>query len=128
MSEHQDAPGDLRDELRQLGSNLKALLEAAWESEERKRAQAEVASALSEAAAALTSAARELAGGPAGQKLREEVEEWTERLRQSEARQHARSELVAVLRRMNAELAEMASRWPASGGERDEHRQRRGEA
>ncbi len=128
MDDRQHVPGDLRDELQQLGSNLKAVLEAAWESEERKKAQAEVASAMAEAAAALSNAARELAESPAGQKIKAEVEEWGEMLRRSEVRGHARAELLEALHKVNVELAELVTRWRASAGQDDQHRTPRGEA
>lgn len=128
MDDEQQLPRDLRDELQQLGSNLKAILEAAWESDERRKAQAEVASALSEAAAALSSAARELAESPAGQKIKAEVEEWGELLRRSQVRAHARTELLEALHKVNTELAELAARWRASAGEDDQSHAPRGEA
>ncbi len=124
---NQPEPG-LGDELRRLGSQLKAILEAAWESDERQRAQSEIASALTEVAATLNSAAKDMLESPAGQKLRADVEAWGEKLRQSGLRERAHAELVDALRRVNAELAGLAARWHASPDEAEQPDSPRGEA
>lgn len=116
--QHPGEPG-LSDELRQLGRNLKTVLEAAWESEERRRLQTELASALEEVATALSSSAHDMLNSPAAQKFHDEVEAWREKIRQSDLSQQVHSELLDALRRVNAQLSGLAERWRAAHDDLD---------
>ncbi|MEW6569099.1 MAG: hypothetical protein AB1449_13240 [Chloroflexota bacterium] len=122
MDEPRQTPDDLMSELRQLGQNLKAVLQAGWESDERKKAQAELESALGEAAAALHGAGKEFIESPAGQKLRAEVEDLGQKLRRAEVREKAQAELLEALHKVNAELARLAARWQSPAGPQNEDR------
>ena len=53
MDERREKQEAVRDELRQLGANLRAAIHEAWESDERRRLHVEIASGLEEAAATL---------------------------------------------------------------------------
>lgn len=128
MDDRQPQRSVLGDELRQLGSNLKAILEAAWESDERRKLQAEIGSALTELAAALSSSAKEMLEGPAGQELQAEVEAWRQKVRQSDLHERAHTELVDALRKVNAELSALVGRWRAAPDDSDQHGGSRGEA
>lgn len=128
MDDRQPREPALGDEVRQLGSNLKAILEAAWESDERRKLQAEIASALTEVAAALSSSAKEMLEGPAGQKLQAEVEAWRQKVRHSDLHERAHTELLDALRKVNAELSALAARWRAAPDDSDPPGGSRGEA
>jgi len=117
MTEPQDAHDDLGDELRALGANLKDMLQAAWESDERKRAQQEIETGLEDLARTLRSAGQEFAAGPTGQRLKADVHDLHERLRTSQVDDRVRQELVAALRRVNEELGKAARNWAMQGGD-----------
>ena len=113
MSEPQSTPDDLGDELRALGATLKNMLHAAWESDERKRAQQEIETGLEDLARTLRSAGQEFAASPTGQRFKADVHDLHERLRSSQVDDQVRKELAAALRRVNEELGRAARAWGA---------------
>ena len=117
MTEPKDAHDDLGDELRALGANLKDMLQAAWESDERKRAQQGIETGLEDLARTLRSAGQEFSSSPTGQRLKADVHDLHERLRTSQVDDRVRQELVAALRRVNDELGKAARAWAAQSGD-----------
>jgi hypothetical protein len=117
MSEPRNAHDDLGDELRALGANLRDMLQAAWESDERKRAQREIETGLEDLARTLRSAGQEFSASPTGQRLKADVHDLHDRLRTSQVDAQVRQELVAALRRVNEELGKAARAWGAEGGD-----------
>jgi ElaB/YqjD/DUF883 family membrane-anchored ribosome-binding protein len=117
MSEPQNTHDDLGDELRALGATLRDMLQAAWESDERKRAQQEIETGLEDLARMLRSAGQEFSASPTGQRLKADVHELHERVRASQVDDQVRQELVAALRRVNEELGKAARAWAAKGGD-----------
>jgi hypothetical protein len=117
MSEPQTTHDDLGDELRALGATLRDMLQAAWESDERKRAQQEIETGLEDLARTLRSAGQEFSASPTGQRLKADVHDLHERLRASQVDDQVRQELVAALRRVNEELGKAARAWMAKGGD-----------
>ena len=111
MSESQDKPDDLGDELRALGANLRDMLQAAWESDERKRAQHEIETGLEDLVRTLRSAGQEFAASPTGQRLKADAQDLHDRLRTSQVDDRVRQEIVAALRRINEELGKAAQAW-----------------
>jgi hypothetical protein len=101
---------DLGEEFRNLGANLKQVLQEAWRSEERIRLQQEVESGLSDAAAALRAAAADFEQSPAGGRLKAEMEDLGEKIRDGRLQDDVRSELVEMLRKLNDELKAAAAR------------------
>jgi hypothetical protein len=65
--------GEFSDELRALGENLRSVLQAAWDSDDRRRLQREIESGMSELAESLGKAAREFSESEAGWQMKEEV-------------------------------------------------------
>jgi uncharacterized membrane protein YccC len=103
-------PDDLAAELRALGANLKEVLKAAWESEERRRLQTEIGSGLEDLASTLKSAAQEFSESPTGQRLKADVQDARERLRKGQVEGRMREDMLAALRKINAELSKAAAR------------------
>lgn len=114
MTEPRPSLEDLGDELRSLGANLRKVLQAAWESDERRRAQGEIERGLDDLARTLRTAGQEFAASPTGQRLREDVRDLHERLRTSEVDARVREELLAALRRVNEELGKAAGAHPST--------------
>jgi len=117
MSEPRSSYDELGDELRALGANLRAMLHAAWESDERKRAQQEIETGLEDLARTLKSAGQEFSASPTGQRLKADVHDLHERLRTSQVDVRVREELVAALRRVNDELDKAARAWSVERGD-----------
>jgi len=107
MNGEQGQQDTLRDEFEQLGENLKALIQGAWESEQRKQVSQEVERGLNEVGASISNAAAELAQEPAARKLREEVDQLAERVRSGELAEKARQEIVDVLQQVNNRLTKL---------------------
>ena len=95
---------DLLDELHNLGNNLKALLQSAWESEERKKTQKEIETGLNELAKTLSQAANEFSQSPTGQTLKADLQDLQQRIQTGEVETKVRSEVVSALRAANEGL------------------------
>lgn len=111
MNETSDTHGDLASEFRRLGKNLTEALQAAWGSEERRRLEKEIVAGLSDAAAALRGAAKEFSASPAGQQLREELQDVGQRVRTGEIETKVRHDVLGGLQAINAELERAAGMW-----------------
>lgn len=109
---------DLAEEFRNLGNNLKSILQTAWESPERRKLQQEIETGMSDLGNTLDQAVREFKESPAGQRLKEDAQDFQERLRTGEVDKRIREDLLAVMRRFNNEL-EKVSR-PRQPGEEPE--------
>jgi hypothetical protein len=97
---------DIADELKNLGQNLKNIVQAAWESDERRKLQEDIQKGLTE----LQHAVRDFAEGPTGQKLKSEVDDLGQRLRTGEVETKLRTEVLAAIRALNAELTKAAQK------------------
>jgi hypothetical protein len=95
---------DLSAELRALGHNLKTAAKTAWESEESRRLQQEIKTGLAALEAGLREASGELSSSETRQRVRSEVHEMGERFRGGQVETQLRSNLLAALRTVNAEL------------------------
>jgi len=96
--------GNVADEFRTLGNQLKDILQSTWESEERKKLQSEIVAGLDDLANSLRQASADFAQSPTGQQLKKDVQDLQERARSGELESKARSELLNALRLVNAEL------------------------
>jgi hypothetical protein len=109
MTEPRPSFEELGAELRSLGANLRQVLQAAWESDERRRAQEDIERGLDDLARTLRTAGQEFAASPTGQRLRDDVRDLHERLRTSEVDARVREELLSALQRVNEELGKAAA-------------------
>jgi hypothetical protein len=115
MTEGKKPEADIRDEFSAFGDNLKKALNAAWQSEERVKAQQEIETGINQLGKALNDFATSFSASEAGQKVKEEVDEFSERLRSGEVEAKARQELVKVLKTLNTELGKVADRFAEEG-------------
>lgn len=106
---------NLAEEFRQLGRNLVEALRTAWDRPERQKLQSELEAGLTELAATLRGEADNFAQTPAGQQIKNELDDLRERINSGEAEQVARQEILNALRLVNAELEKAAGRWRSSG-------------
>jgi hypothetical protein len=108
---------DVTSEFRQLGQNLKEVLQAAWESEERRKLQSEIETGLSELGRTVNQTVAEFKESPTGQRIQSEAEDLGSRIRRGELEADLREDLLTILRRVNTELEKAVSRQPSTGTE-----------
>ena len=106
---------ELADELRNLGHNLKGILQAAWESEERRKLQNEIQAGLAE----LQKTVADFSASPSGQRLKFEMQDLGERVRSGQVESQLRDDLLAALRTINAELEKAAKKERGTPPRRD---------
>lgn len=111
MSEEKQEHGNLRDEFRTFGQNLKDMINSAWESEERKKLQAEVEAGMRELGNVFDDLATDFKSGEMGQSIRREVDQFSERVRSGEVESKARQEILKALKLMNNELEKASQKF-----------------
>ena len=111
MTQETRPPGDLGDELRALGDNLRTVFQAAWASDDRQRLQSDLEAGLDELGTSLRSAAKEFGESETGKRLKEEVRDLGQRLHSGEIESKARQDLTDLLRKLNQELGRAVVSW-----------------
>jgi hypothetical protein len=111
MQEPNENNSSLRDEFRALGDHLKQLVQSAWESEERQKFQQEIEAGMSELGSTLNDLAAEMKTGETGQKIRQEVDDFSTRVRSGEVEEKARSEILKALKLLNEELEKASQKF-----------------
>lgn len=120
MNQDPQPTGELSDELRALGENLRSVFQAAWDSDDRRRLQQEMETGLGALAESLGQAARDFSESETGKQMKKDAREFGDRVRSGEVESKVRQDLTAILRKMNEELGRAASSWssrPPSGPE-----------
>ncbi|MCI0521172.1 MAG: hypothetical protein L0Z70_13075 [Chloroflexi bacterium] len=118
MDENIPPRENLGEEFAALGQNLVKALRSAWDSPERKTLQEEIEKGLGELGQTLKSETDRFAQSPSGQRMKEEVEDFHQRVRSGEAEEKARQELLNALRLINSELEKVATRWGGGNADR----------
>ena len=111
MSEEKQEYGNLKDEFRSLGENLKDMINAAWESDERRTLQGELEEGMQELGNVLNEFAANFQAGEVGQSIRHEVDEISERVRSGELEDKARQEILKALKIINGELEKASQKF-----------------
>jgi hypothetical protein len=108
-------------EFRRFGENLVRALEAAWESDDRKKLTREIEEGMKAFGAAVEETAKGLADSPTARKARKDIEEFSERVQSGETAQEVREGILKTLKRINEDLEAAAVRWKDASeeGERD---------
>jgi hypothetical protein len=114
--------GDIASEFQNLGTNLKTILQQAWESEERKNLQREIETGLGNLGRTLDDTAREFRDSETGQRLKSEAEELQERIRSGEAETRVREDLLKILHKVNNELEKFLKPGSSTGGGEEQKR------
>jgi len=102
MTENQQP--DLISQFRELGENLKSVLQTAWESEEAQQFKEEIKDGLEELGNAASDAVRDFNTNEAGNRIRSEAKDIRARIESGELESKARLELSKVLDMINSEL------------------------
>jgi len=114
MNDEKIPEGDLKEEFQNLSQNLKTVINTAWESEERKKVQADIHDGLDELYNAINQMIDEFKVSETGKKVVKEVDDFSERLRSGEIRDQAVEGILSALKKMNAELEKAASKFTSS--------------
>ncbi len=109
--------GDVADELRRLGKNLKDALQSAWESDERKRLEEEIRAGLADLGVTLNEAADEFKQSDTGKQFKEDVADFRRRVHNGEVSTKIHDELIHALRIANIELSKMSNKRAGSAGQ-----------
>jgi len=107
MSEKPDRSENLDESFRRLGKNLRNLAEDAWDSEERRAFTQEIEDSLSEIGAALDNAANKVLEHPETQRLKEEVNEFGERVRSGAFTEDLKREMREAVDEINTRVEGM---------------------
>ena len=109
-SSHDDSQSnEVLDELRNLGNNLKELLQSVWGSEERKKLQGEIEMGIQEIADSLSKAATEFSQTQTGQTLKSDIQDLNQRIQTGQLEAKIRIELLSVLQKANEGLKKATS-------------------
>ena len=109
MESENKQPRSFDNEFERLGENLRQAVEAAWQSEERKRISEDLQAGIEEFGETLNRTANEFIESPTGQKMRAEVDDFSQRVQEGEVADRVESELLSVLNRLNQKLEEVIS-------------------
>jgi len=104
MTEEKQPKDEIRNEFEKLGENIRQAVHGAWESEERKRISKEIHDGLIELGAAFTRLGDEIVESPGVQRVREEVDDFGDRIQSGEVSKKINDELVSLLRTINQKL------------------------
>lgn len=108
--EREPSLDDVVEEFRSLGKNLIEMMRSAWESEEGKKVQEEIRTSLADLGTTINEAATDFHQSPTGQRLKEDAEDFRNRIRSGEVETKIRSEILNALRIANQELEKVSSK------------------
>lgn len=111
MSDQKIPEGDLKEEFQNLSQNLKNIINTAWESEERKKVQADIQDGLDELYHAINNMIDEFKISETGKKVVQEIDDFGERLRSGEVRDKAHEGILSALKKMNEELEKASTKF-----------------
>ena len=104
MTEEKKSKDEIGDEFEKLGENIRQAVQGVWESEERKRIGKEIHDGLIEIGAAFTRLGDEFVESPGVQRVREDVDDFSERIQSGEVAQKINDDLVSLLQTINQKL------------------------
>jgi hypothetical protein len=104
MTEEKTTKVEIGKEFEKLGENIRQVVQGAWESDERKRVGIEIHDGLVEIGAALTRLGEEIIESPGMQRVREDVDDFSERIQSGEVAQKINDDLVNLLQTINQKL------------------------
>ena len=104
MAEEKKSKDEIGNEFEKLGENIRQAVQGAWESEERKRIGKEIHDGLIEIGEAFTRLGDEFVESPGVQRVREDVDDFSERIQSGEVAQKINDDLVSLLQTINQKL------------------------
>ncbi|NIM93979.1 MAG: hypothetical protein GTO18_09755 [Anaerolineales bacterium] len=104
MTEQPESNGDLADQFRKMGENLKQNIEAIWNHPQSQEFREEIQSGLDQLGKSLSDLSTEIAESPTSQQIQKDVKDFGERLQTGEVETKVRSDLASLLKKLNEEL------------------------
>jgi len=110
MTEENKTNSEIKAAFIDLGKNLKNAVNTAWDSEERTHIQEQIEYGLSDLGSALETFVTDLSTSEQGQKFKDGVEDFGERLRNGEVEEKAKADLVKTLEYLNTQLDKLSGK------------------
>lgn len=110
MAEETGGEKGISSELSRLGKQVADAINVAWQSEDRKKLQAEVTSGLDSFGAQVSEAMRKASESDAATQIRDETEKVVVQIRESDVTAEIRKGLIAGLEVLNRELGKLVER------------------
>lgn len=107
MSEEQKTERTIVDELGKLGKQVADAIKAAWESEDRKKLQGEIAEGFQKFGQEVNQAVEKANESETAKELREKAEKVIEDIRESDVVEEARKGILTGLDALNRELGKL---------------------
>jgi hypothetical protein len=104
MTEEKKSKDEVGDEFEKLGENIRQAVQGVWESEERKRIGKEIHDGLVEIGVSFSRLGDEFVESPGVQRVREDVDDFSERIQSGEVVQKINDDLVSLLQTINQKL------------------------
>jgi hypothetical protein len=120
MSENSNPQPDLASQFRELGENLKTMIQSAWESDEALQFKEELKSGLTELGDAATKAVEDFTVSDAGQRFKEEANDFKARVESGEFEVKTREEISKALSAFNKELQKAIESFSKPDSEQEE--------
>jgi hypothetical protein len=108
---------DLSAQFRELGQNLKNLMQSAWESDEARNFKEEIKEGFIELGSATEQAVTEFNMSEAGRSLKSEAEAFRTRLESGELETKTRQEISKALNIINTELQKVIENFTPSAND-----------
>jgi hypothetical protein len=110
MSEGSGEEKTISGELSRLGQQVAEAINKAWESEDRRKVQAEVTTGLESFGSQVSEAMRKASDSEAASQIRDQTEKVVAQVRQSDVTGEVRKGLIAGLEVLNRELGKLVER------------------
>jgi len=104
MTEEKKSNSEIGNEFEKLGENIRQAVQGVWESEERKRIGKEIHDGLVEIGVSFSRLGDEFVESPGVQRVREDVDDFSERIQSGEVVQKINDDLVSLLQTINQKL------------------------
>ena len=104
MTEEKKSKNEIGNEFEKLGENIRQAVQGVWESEERKRIGQEIHDGLVEIGEAFSRLGDEFVESPGVQRVREEVDDFSERIQSGDVAKKINDDLVSLLQTINQKL------------------------
>ena len=114
MNDNDTKTNTIKEEFQSMAQNLRAVIQSAWESEERKQVQQDLTEGLDELNRQMSDLLTSLRESEAGQKVLQGIDQVGESVRSGEIAEKTQESLAAALRKVNQELSKAADKMAGS--------------
>ncbi len=104
MTDTNNSTDSFSEEFRLLGKNLHKIINSAWESTEKAQLEKELINGINDLRNSLQSSFQEFTQTETGKRVKENLEDITEKIKDGEVEDKIRSGIVNILQMINSEL------------------------